>query len=48
MFETEAVFIPEQITEYRYGALLEISDELSINSNVFSYCSAGLTLWKIS
>ena len=31
MFAIEPVFIPEQITGYRFGALLEISDKFSSN-----------------
>ena len=37
LFVTEAVFISEQITECRFGALLEISDTFSFKLNVFSY-----------
>ena len=37
MFAVEAVFIPEQITEYRFRALLEISDKFSTKANFFSY-----------
>ena len=33
----EAVFISEEITEYRFGALLEISDTFSSKLNAFSY-----------
>ena len=40
MFATEAVLISEQITEGRFGALLEISDLLS--SKLKAKCSAGL------
>lgn len=41
-----ARLIPEQIREYRFGALLEINNKFTNKSNVFSYMmsSAGLTL----
>ena len=41
MFVTEAVAISEQITECRFGALLEISDTFSSELNEFSY-----TMWQ--
>ena len=34
---TETVFISEQITERRFGALLQISNTFSYKSNVLSY-----------
>ena len=37
LFVTEAVVISEQITEYRLGALLEISDTFISKLDVFSY-----------
>ena len=37
MFVVETVFIPEQMAEYKIGALLEISDKFSTNLNVLSY-----------
>ena len=37
MFITEAVFISKQIKEYRFKALLEISDKFSSKLNYFSY-----------
>ena len=37
MFVIEAIFISEQITECRFGALLEITDTFSSKLNVFSY-----------
>ena len=35
MFVIETVFIFEETIEYRYGALLEISDKFSTKSNIF-------------
>ena len=37
MFVNEALFISEQITEYRLGTLLEISDKFNTKLNVFNY-----------
>ena len=37
MFVIETGFIPEQIKDHRFGALLEISDKFSTTLNVFSY-----------
>ena len=37
MFVIEAVFIPEQITEYRFGVLSEITDKFNTKLNVFNY-----------
>ena len=37
IFVPEAIFIPEQITKYRFQAFLEISDKFRSNLNVFSY-----------
>ena len=36
MFVIEAVFLSEQIRDYRFGALLEISDKFSTKSNIFN------------
>ena len=36
-FLFETIFIPEQIAENRFGALLEISDKFITKFNVFSY-----------
>ena len=37
MFVVETVLISEQITDYRFGALLKISDKFITKLNVFSY-----------
>ena len=37
MFITEKVFISEQIQEYKFGALVEISNKFSIKLTDFSY-----------
>ena len=37
LFVIEAVFISEQVTEWRFGALLETSDAFSSKLNAFSY-----------
>ena len=37
MFATETVFISEQITEYKFGGLLEISHKFGTKLNVCSY-----------
>ena len=37
MFVIKTVFISGKITEYRFGALTEISDKFSIKLNLFSY-----------
>ena len=37
MFITEAVFISKQLKEYRFKALLEISDKFSSKLNYSSY-----------
>ena len=37
MFAIETVFISEQITEYRFGGLLEISHKFGTKLNVYSY-----------
>ena len=37
MLVTETVFISEQITKYKFEALLEISDKFRSKFNVFSY-----------
>ena len=52
LFVIEAVFVSEQITECRFGAMFEISDKFSFKLNVFSYmilqCSLNiLTSFKI-
>ena len=36
VFVTEAIFISEQITECRFGALLEIADTFSCKLNGFA------------
>ena len=50
-FDFETVFILEQIAENRFGALLEISDKIITNFNVFNYIILQFrlkTVWKIS
>ena len=37
LFVIEAVFISEQVTECRFGALLDISDTFSSKLNAISY-----------
>ena len=49
MFVTETVFILKQITEYRFGALSEISEKLSIKSKIFydfAVLAQHLVFWK--
>ena len=46
----ETAFISEQITENRFGDLVEISDKFIIKFNVFSYMILPFrlkTVWKI-
>ena len=41
MFVIKIVVVYEQIIEYRYGGLLEISDKFITESNIFAYfCKA--------
>ena len=37
LFVIEAVFVSKQITECRFGALLEITDTFRSKLNIFSY-----------
>ena len=51
MFVFETAFISEQIAENRFGALLEISDNVITKFNVFSDMILQFrskTIWKIS
>ena len=40
----KTVFISDQISEYKFGALLEISDDFSTKLNSFIYMISGLRL----
>ena len=46
---TEALLISEQITEWRFGSLWEISNKFSSKLGVLAiwFNSAGLTFWKV-
>ena len=51
MLVFETVFISENIVEYRFEALFEISDKFTTKLNVFSYMILRFRLkevWKIS
>ena len=50
-FVSETAFISEQITENRFGALLEVRDKFITKFNFFSYTILQFrlkTVWKIS
>ena len=47
MFEIKTVTISEEITEYKFGALLEISDKFITMLSAFSYMIVQFRL-KIS
>ena len=50
MLVNETVLISEQITEYRFGALLGISEKFSTKTDVFSsmILQCWRTIWNVS